>query len=77
MAVEGLRHSPVLAALFGGPPADSELQGAAPFIPGTNLLLLLLRTTNSSAFHVAAHSYKDGTSGRSGNATRSTNQSDF
>ncbi|XP_075901363.1 dual specificity protein phosphatase CDC14AB isoform X3 [Nelusetta ayraudi] len=33
MAVEGLRHSPVLAALFGGSAADGELRGAAPFIP--------------------------------------------
>lgn len=33
MAVEGLRHSPVLAALFGGAAADCELRGAAPFIP--------------------------------------------
>lgn len=36
MTVEGVRHSPILSALFGVTAADTELLGAAQLIKGNS-----------------------------------------
>lgn len=46
MSVEGLRHPPVLSALFGMKAEDSELLGSAELIRGTDDVTPFVRRTS-------------------------------